>query len=301
MSFKKSILLSTFLTSIVLPLSAETLARAIVISGGRSDEVLLTKASKTQLFYKNRARDTADRTIDRNLVSNVYFFRTESYQRAFEAYAKGEFKIAKELFKGCKEEFATFDSIPGDYSSLSAYYEMECARRLGDLEASMTLFKSFRPEKLINESQRSQLEIYSIWENVSAESWDKVLTLARLLEKKKLPGYQQAQISYCQGLAYQGKGEKDQAIAKYNEGIALSEFREPELIENASEKIIDILLQNEKVGELLKKAGKIKEENKFDQAYQDLKQASALALVWDSLTNQTRDLPSKYKKLLKVK
>ena len=61
----------------------------------------------------------------------------------------------------------------------------------------------------------------------------------------------------------------------------------------------EILFEDPAVKECLDKFGG-KDEDKKSRAYFNLREAASVAKLWNGLTAQSRKLPSKYEKLLKV-
>ena len=281
-------------------LSYADAAKVVInMKDGSSKSSLLVRADKAKVFYIDNVNDTTESAISRDNIESIFFYRPSSFHKGLESYKLGKFNEAKAAFQTCKKEYQGLKILLGNYSVLASFYEMECARRSGDLESLDKLLDSFRPEALINENFINQLSIYPFWNAVKSRSWDKMLLLAKQWDKKKLPAYQRAQVSYCHALALQAKGEEEESLLKFNEVLALSNLKEVDLVENACEKIIDTILAKPGTMDVKKKL-RTDKAKKNSTAYYQLLEAASVARLWNNLTNQTRKLPSKYKDLLEI-
>lgn len=298
----KPFLFSLVTAASINALSAVDLpAKAIITNpAGASKQVFLTSTDKKTITYLDTPQDKSPDQFERKDVKSIFFFRPSSFQKGFDAIQNGKFDLAVTHFAKCKDEYKKLNSLKGNYSVISAFYEMESTRRSGNLEGFGQLLDEFRPETLTNENHIQQLEIYPFWNALQAKSWKKIDQLAKQWTTKKLSGSHKAQISYCHGLAYDGLGQKEEALFKLNEVIVFSQLKERELVINAAQKIIDIILSEPSVEEALKTVG-TRKENKTTREYRKLIEAASVAKLWDNLSAvQGRSLPSKYKKLLKV-
>lgn len=297
MNVTSIILLATLTT---LGFSQELSKAVINKKDGNSKQILLKRADKTALYYVDNARDTTETAFPLTDIESIFFYRPSSYNKAIDLYNQGEFDLAKVEFTKCKEEYSSLKNLDGNYAMLSAFYEMECARRKGDLETLNTLLDAFRPDAIVNENVLTQLSIYPFWEAARNESWDRLILIAEQWDKKKIPGSQRAQVAYCHALALEGKGDIENALLKFNEVIALSELKEVEVIENACDKIIALILADEENKERFDLIGEKDAETK-SRSYYQLREASSIAKLWDGMTSQTRPLNPKYASLLKLK
>ena len=289
----------TLLGALTLSVSAETTnARAVVTDrDGKSREIYVITASEKAILYLANARSTSQETMLRRSVDSIFFYRPSSYQKALEAYNSGKFSVAAAGFKACKEEYIKTKLLPQNYSSRAAFYELECARRQGKYDELATLLDEFRPDSLVNENYITQLEIYPFWEAVGKKQWKRIKQISPSWDKKKLPGFQRAQVAYCVGLALKEMGELDEALMRFNEALALSELKEIELVQNSAEMAIEVILADEAV-QACEKSQSTSKPDQGSRAYLNLLEAVAIAKFWDGCESG-RPLPTKYKKLLK--
>lgn len=271
-------------------------AKTLVNIDDKELDIYITAATPKGIAYRDNPIAKLDRAVDRKKVRGLYFYRPTEFQNGIEAYNDGKFSVAKAAFSECKTKFAKIDKLPQNYSISAAFYEMECARRMRELGTLAKLQKAFRPDTVVNENYLNQLQIYPFWELYHKASWDKLTQMYDKWKQKKLPGYQKAQLAYCYGSALKELGKKEEAVLQLTTAIALSEYKEPELIADAADKIIEILLADPQVEEALK----AKEQDESSKGYQKLLEAASVARTWESLKN-VRTIPQKYKRITKFK
>lgn len=264
---------------------------------GRPKTLFLDSANASVIKYFDTANDTSASDLPRAKVKSIFFYRPSSFEKAYSLYQSGEITQAQLSFAECKDEFKSLMALPQNYGTRAAFYEMECARRKGDLEGLESLLKSFKPEALVNENYIAQLEIYSFWTALLKEEWDKILEYSQKWKEKEIAGYQRAQILFCEGKAYAAKGNADEALNSYAAALVFSQYKETSLIINAANESIKLLLAQDGVAEAKDLIGSRK-QNKGSKAYRYLKEASALAKFWNAQPKKTKVFPSKYKFLL---
>jgi len=165
----------------------------------------------------------------------------------------------------------------------NSYYEMESVRREQNYAELGKLLNSFRPDSLVNENYLTQLQIYPYWEAYDMKAWKRILQMYGAWDKKKLPGYQKAQISYCYGMALMETGNKPDALLEFNKTIALSEYKELELVLKAGGRIMDIMLEDKALLDCLA-THKTAKADMSSRAYLRLLEAHSIAKFWDEST-----------------
>ncbi len=252
--------------------------------------VFLVKLDKVNLHYQKRLKSSVVKQLPRRAVKSIFFYEPQIFSDALALYKKGKFEKARQKFEKCKEEHAAYQEFTGNYSTLAGYYEIECMRRLGDLEGMDRLLNLFNPEALDNENYLTQIEIYSFWTALSRGSWKRVLRLADAWKRKLIPPSQRTQIRYCRALAIAELYPSQQALEALYIVIAGSVYTEPELIEKAFVMALEILLRNVRIP-----------TSSQSQPYSEpLQEAIALAHVWNDSLGRSQDLPKRYQKLLKL-
>ena len=121
-------LLILFIASIA-PLSAQTLAEAMIVKkDGDADKIWVEKASATDVRYRESEKSLNRKVVSLRTVS-ILFFAPAEYTTALDLFENRDYKGAQEAFKTAREKYKGTQDVPGNYSVLSGFYQMECARK----------------------------------------------------------------------------------------------------------------------------------------------------------------------------
>lgn len=295
---KTTLLIPSILVSLVVPVFAEP-AKSVITTADGSKTVFIDNASDKGISYLQNPNSTKPEAVSRKDVKSIFFYRPSEFQNGLEAFNSSKFGVAKAAFAECKKKYSKLNKLPQNYSVRAAYYEMESVRREQNYAELGKLLNSFRPDSLVNENYLTQLQIYPYWEAYDMKAWKRILQMYGAWDKKKLPGYQKAQISYCYGMALMETGNKPDALLEFNKTIALSEYKELELVLKAGGRIMDIMLEDKALLDCLA-THKTAKADMSSRAYLRLLEAHSIAKFWDESTAAS-SLPVKYKKLLQVK
>jgi len=296
---KKSLLIPSLYLSLVVSSIAEPAKSVITTDAKGSQTVYIQTASDKGLAYLANPKSTSPEQIARNKVTSIFFYRPSEFQNGLEAFNSGKFGVAKAAFQECKKKYAKLAKLPQNYSVRAAFYEMECVRREQNYAELGKLLDEFRPDNLVNENYLTQLQIYPFWEAYNKKAWKRILQMSTTWKEKKLPGYQKAQISFCYGMALKETGNTQDALLEFNKAIALSEFKEVELVLTAGEQVMEIHLADPLVSKCLA-THKTPEPDMKTREYLRLLEAHSIAKYWEK-SSASRPLPTKFKKLLDVK
>ncbi|MGE9268857.1 MAG: hypothetical protein ACQKBY_12245, partial [Verrucomicrobiales bacterium] len=205
---------------------------------------------------------------------------------------------ARSKFAEVVTKYKKLDMLGGNYSTLAYYYQMECTRKLGELEALKELKDNFLPEPLLDASHHKQLENYKYWDAVRTESWERLIELARSEEEKHFPGAQRAQIAYCLGLAYENTGKTNKALTAYNEACISDFAASEEVTRKSALSIMRLLKENAEVQTAISLFG-TDDFNANSNGAQLLKEGVAIAKLWGTALGGGAELPKEYADLLK--
>jgi hypothetical protein len=281
--------------------AAATQAPAYIIyDDGNKDDAFIVAATKTQIRYKTtpQAVDTEDMNISDCQV--IYLLEPPIYRQAMEQYQGRKYAEAKENFAKCKVMFKPTTALDNNYSTLAAFYELECLRRLSDLEGLSKALEGFRKDGLTRDHHLRQLELYVLWDAVRTKSWDRVIAVGDDRIKEKLPSYQRAQVAYCMGLAYEALKQENKALNSFNAALVADAGATEEIAEQAAQGIMRIHLANEEVKLAMKLWG-TEDENKFSTGYLNLQEAGAIAALYELTFGNGKKLPPAQALLLKYK
>ncbi len=231
----------------------------------------------------------------------VYFLQAPEFTEALELYKSRNYEAAAAKFAACAELYSKFTEVKGNPSSMSSFYEMECYRRLEDLETLSELAGKFDPESLLYSYQKVQYEIYGVfWDAVRTKSWSRLDAICRdeKWRGRKLPGSLRAQIAYCHGLALEGAGQPIKALNAYNNAFVADFSASEELTRKSSLNCLRILLDHKDVKTTMELySGEDYSDDSNGAAL--IKEATALLKLWDKVLGAGEEIPAKYKIFLK--
>lgn len=255
-------------------------------------------ATDTQVRYKLTSVSTDFNDAKISDFTTIFVVRPQEYTEAMDLYESGKYKEAQEKFRVYKEFSKPIARLKGNYHTLSAFYEMECMRQLGDLDGIAAALKDFSKGSLTNEYHFRQLDLYIMWDAVRQESWDRVISIASEFDSETLPGYQRAQIGYCKGLALQKLGRGGEALTQYAIAMTADAGASEILTNKSAVNSLQIYKDNEEVQFAIGVWG-TPEENANSIGRSLLLEANVLASEYESLLGLGDPLPGAYKPFLK--
>ncbi len=267
---------------------------------GSTTNAWLVAATKSSIRY--RETEVASSTIDARIsdYQSIYIFEPREYAEAMNLYQAGKYQEARELFAAVKDRFKPIQALPDSPGALAAFYEMECLRKLGDLDGLAAALQKFDKDPLTRETQLGQIELYVLWEAVRTKDWNRVEILANQRAKTRLPGDQRAQVAYCHGLALEGLERPDEALTAYQTAMTADAGASEDIARAAALRILSILKADAGVVNAIKDWG-TKQENKNSGGYAKLLEASAVATLFEMLLGAETPLPAEFKDLLKYR
>jgi len=295
-------LLPFFLLVLAGPLqAASTPAKAIIIKEDDAELVYIEAASSTNIQYIMRAGDLNHQRVARASLLAIYFYEPELFKEALRLYKNRDYKGAWPKFTECREAFKAIDDLPDNYSTLAGFYEIECARKIEDLEGMAQLMDNFRPGALVREEHKNQMEIFTLWDAVRTKSWRRILAdTPEMLAQNKWTGTQLAQIFYCRGLAYEGTDEVIQALNAFNGVITADYTASEELTQKATINCLRIIRDHEEV-KLAMSLFQSKDEDRNTTGYFLMQEGVALCELWDKALGGGKPLPDEFKSIPKYK
>ena len=183
---------------------------------------------------------------------------------------------------------------------MAAFFELECLRRLGDLEGLTKQLEGFRPDGLTREHHLRQLEIYVFWDALRTKSWDRLVSLANSRLQEKLPSYQRAQIAFCVAQAYEAQKQFSKALNTYNTALVADIGATEEIAEKAALGIMRIHQASPDVQLAMKLWGS-EDENKNSTGFLHLQEAASIAVFYQLTLGNGKKLPVEFVPLLKYK
>ena len=276
------------------PFQAETVFQKAT---GENFQAWVLAATPTGIRYKTTevSTDFVDAKISDFAV--IFLKEPAEYSVAMDLFEARKYKVAQVKFAEVKEHFKPAATLKDNYHTLAAFYEMECMRKQSDFTGLATALKSFVKTPLTRAHQLRQLELYAMWEAVSTKAWDQVLAMSTARDGEVLPGYQRAQVSYCKGLALHGLKRGPEAIVAFNTAIIVDAGASEIITQDAALAALRIYLEDEQVKTAMETAN-TQDENRSSRGYLHLKEAAALAQLYDTMLKVGKPLPEELKAFL---
>ncbi|MDP0491227.1 MAG: hypothetical protein Q7Q71_09290 [Verrucomicrobiota bacterium JB023] len=287
---------------IAAPLAAQNippLAEAFITDENGSSKVWIEAASERTIRHRDQPR-SLNRTDSALSRTNVFFFIPAEYEKAMRTFKSQNYEQARTEFAAAKEKYAFVDDVPGNYSTLSGFYEMECARILGDYDGLESLFAKFQPEPLLHQVHITQTELYSLYPAVKSEDWGRLAILCGNWEEKELPGSLRAQVEYCHGLALEGLGRLEDALIAFNKAF-VADYTASEVITKKSALACFRIYSKHPEVELARSLHGTPDENPNSSGALLLTEAAALTDLWDKALGSGEKLPADYRAFAKYK
>jgi tetratricopeptide (TPR) repeat protein len=224
----------------------------LVGADGSVAKVFVVTATKASIRYR-LTKDAAE--IKDAKVSDFSAIRVtepKDYHTAIDLFQARRYLEAKALFAALEQALEPVSTLPDNPGTLSAFYEMECLRKLGDLEGLAAALGKFNKDPLVRENQLRQVEIYLFWDAVRNKDWGRVESMAKDRQKSRLPGYQRAQIAWCHALALEQQGKRIEALDAYNTVLTADAGASEEITLKAALAILKIHAADPAVREALK-------------------------------------------------
>ncbi len=299
---KKILTAALVLTSSLASLTSLRAAEAevLIMTSDDTFKGLMVAADKSNFLWRETAKSTVTRKQSRRSAT-VYFFQPAEFTEALELYKSRNYKDAASKFAEVEKAYNKIDEIPGNPSTLAGFYELECYRRLEDLEALNTKIAKYSPENLLQEYHKLQYEMYGVfWDAVRTKSWSRLDSIVSddKWRKRKLPGSLRAQIAYCHGLALEGMERPTDALIAYNNAFVADFSASEELSRKSAENCLRILLNHKDVQTAMK-LYPTEDYSDDSNGAQLIKEGTALLTLWEKVLGAGEKVPEKYKVFLK--
>lgn len=270
----------------------------LVKQDGSFQKVWAVAATKTAIRFRETevSVDTVDARISD--FASIYQYEPADFAAALDLYQSRQYAEAKEKFIAVKERFKPMSQMADNYSTLAGFYELECLRRLGNLEGLSTALQSFIKDPISQETRLCQLELYIIWDAVRTKSWDRVDAMCRERANSKLPGDQRSQVAYCHGLALEELGRSRDALIAYQTAMTADAGATEEIARQSSLRVLGIL-KNDVAVQTAMKLWETPDQNKNSKGYADLLEAAAVAKLFEMSLGAGQSLPADFKPFLK--
>jgi tetratricopeptide (TPR) repeat protein len=277
------------------------LAPALLIEKeGAFQKVWLMVATNSEIRYRETevAIDSKDARISD--YASIYVFEPREYAAAMDLYQARKYEEAKAKFIAVKERYKPIQPMENSPAVMAAFYEMECLRKLGDLDGLAKALQTFTKASLTRQVPLGQLDLYVLWDAVRSKSWDRLDILARERDTTRLPGDQRAQVAYCHGLALEGLNRPKEALFAYETAMTADAGASEVIVRNSALRVLAIHHADPAVQQAIS-VWDSPDENKNSKGYADLTEAAAVAELFELSLGAGTPLPAEYKNFLKFK
>lgn len=221
-----------------------------------------------------------------------------AFSAAMDFYQGRKYLEAKVAFAEITERSLSGASPDKETAALATFHEIECLRKLGDLDGMALAVSSFEAPASLGGRRLRQLEIDALWEAVRTKSWDRLDPLAKAFLSERLPGDQRAQVAYCQGLAFENTGRPLEALNAYNIAMTADAGASEEIARDAALHVLGIHRKDADVQAAIHQSGS-PDENRDSPGYHRLKEAAAVAALFELSLGAGTPLPDEFKPFLK--
>lgn len=293
----------------LLPLSAMTAtaqqpgfqAEALLIfEGGETQQVWITASTAAKIRFRETKVSVDLKDMDVSEFQSIYVLEPAAFTAAVDLFQARKYEEAKAAFNKIKADHEPISTLPGNHSTLAAFYEMECMRKLGDLEGLKAALDKFQTGRLQRPYQEQQVELYALWEAVRTQGWARLDTLAREKAEAPLPGNQRAQVAYCHGLALEGLERPMEALTAYNTALTADAGASETIARDAALNILRIMKADPDVQLAIKLFG-TPDERPNTAGHLRMLEAGAVATLFEQTLGAGMPLPAEYKEFLKFR
>jgi len=270
----------------------------LIRSDGTSQPAFLLTATKVSIRYRLSEEDTEIHDSKITDLAKIHLTEPAEYRTALDLFQARRYEEAKEFFAELKTRFEPVSTLPDNPGTLSAFHELECFRKLGDLEGLSAALQKFNKDPLVRENHQRQIEMYIFWDAVRAKNWGRLEALAKDRLKERLPGFQRAQVAYCHALALEGLGHPREALDAYDSALTADIGASEEICRKAALAILRIHLADPAVKEAMKKPDSLPDE-KTSPLGARIAEARAVAKLFQLSLGSGEALPAEYQVLLK--
>ncbi len=262
--------------------------------------VWIGDATKTKIAYFETERGVDSVTMATSKPQSIWLIEPPEFTEAMELFQGRKYSEARQKFAEVREKFIKLRELPDNHSSLSAFYEMECLRKLGDLDGLKAAQEKFLPddrESLTRKHQLDQLELYTLWEAVRLKDWKRLELLGNEWLEKSIPGYQRTQVGYCLGLALEALERPIEAINAYNIGMTADTGASERITAESATNAMGLYLADESVQLAMKLHGTPDDDPESAGALR-LQEGASLASLYKLTLGGGAALPDAGKKLI---
>jgi tetratricopeptide (TPR) repeat protein len=262
----------------------------LIQKDGSSRRVFVVTATKASIRYREDKDAAEIKDLRISDLKSIFLTPPPALAAALDLFQGRRYQEAKIAFSEIRTLFQPVVTVRDNPATLAAFYELECFRKLGDLDGLSEALKKFDKDPLVRENHLRQIEMYVFWDAVRTKNWNRLVALAKDREKQHLPDYQRAQVAYCQAIALEALGRRHEALEAHNIAMTADSGASEEIARKSALAILRILSADPAVQESLK----IPAAN-----HPKLVEARAVARLYELSLGSGEALPDEYQVFLK--
>lgn len=291
-----AIIFSTLLTN--AQKGAPMVSAYLIKADASYDRVIVMGSNSAgNVFYKETAN--AVQTVKAPIAgfSGIWLFEPADVTAAKNLFEERKYQEAKDAFIALQKRYTNYKYLDDSYYELSQFYEMECYRKLKEYDTLASKLELYAPSRLTRPGQVLQTKLYRMYDAVNKKDWSRLNTLCKdYVQEPGLTLGQRAQVAFCQGLAYEGLKQDNDALNAYATAMTADFTRSESIIREAALNSLRIFDADEEIKIAIGLWG-TPEEEKQSAGYRKLQEANALARLYDKAgLGAGVELPAKYKK-----
>lgn len=272
----------------------------LINADGTGQRAWILSATKALIEFRETAVATETEKARIADFQSIFLYEPREFAEAMDLYQARKYAEAKAKFIEVKERYKSVYSLENSPAALAAFYELECLRKLGDLDGLTAALQNFDKDPLTRDTQMRQLELYVMWDAARAKNWESLDKLARERAETRLPGDQRAQVAYCQGMALEGLQKPDEAILAYQTAMTADAGASEVVARQAALRVMAIRNEDEEVRKAMRDWDK-PAANKNSPGFAKLTEAAVVAGLYEMTLGAGAPLPTEFQELLKYR
>lgn len=263
------------------------------------EEVYLVAVTKDSVAFKFNEGDAQPEIKKRAEVDSIFLYDPADYLEALDLYEGRKYAEAMNAFIKVKNRYMRmFPGLPNNPGVMASYYELECLRKLNDLEGLRVALQKFKKGNLTRKVPLQQIEIYLLWDAIRANLNQEALKIVEQYEGKRLPGHQRAQIAYCHGRALEGLSKPPHEILlAYQTAITADAGASQSLVRDAILRSLEILNNDQEVKDA-KRTFDESDGQELIRGFTKVMEAAGLCSMFQIQLATGEPLPQKYRHFL---
>src|SRR6218665_2575293 len=128
----------------------------LIQTDGGSRRVFVVTATNASIRYREEKDATEIKDLKLSDLKSVHLSEPPVLASAIDLFQGRRYQEAKTAFAEIKALYQPVSTLPDNPGTLAAFYELECFRKLGDLDGLSEALKKFNKDPLVRENHLRQ-------------------------------------------------------------------------------------------------------------------------------------------------